>query len=120
MSLTKLGFKKKEHPSWRRPFDIGAATIAGGLTNVVPGVPLGAGIIAGIAPEQHKTELAAKATVAGGLAGIPVTGYAIRTLAKDVSKTNKPDYGLLKQRALSLGKELKEGTGNPNKPPLKE
>lgn len=107
INLIKMGFDKKK--TWRKKGDTAIATFAGGLTGMIPGVPIGAGIIAGIAPKKHKTEIAAKASIGGYLTSAPVAAYGIHTLAKDVSKTNKADYIRLKDRALQVGKDFKKG-----------
>lgn len=72
---------------------------------------MGAGIVAGVAPKGHKTELSAKATFGGGIASTPVLLYGAHVLAKEISDTSKPNYIKLKDRAVVLAKDFKAGKG---------
>ena len=109
-TLVKLGFEAaKPRTRLRRVTDVGTAAFAGALTSLVPGVPIGTGIVAGIAPKGHKTEVAAKTTAGGILASAPAAMYGVHRLAKDVSNTNKADYMRLIDRGQELYKDVKTG-----------
>jgi len=106
MSLSKLGFKQVDRSRKRYVFDIGAAAAAGGLTSVVPGVPIGGGIIAAVSPKGHKTELTAKATAGSLAASMPIAAYGLHSLAKERSVTGKADYKQLGRRAKELTQQF--------------